>query len=587
MQPMRADRSGDPTDGSSAPEPSRPGASSPASSASVLFSLEPTGLQRTGAHQGAVVLDLSVAKTAKQSDSSAAARRRHKNQRKRRPNGFPEPPSGIELVWAKSNPHLRDYGPAEAVVDLIERPIWEDTIASACREVDKRDARRNSKLIYPGDAIETLLFAQIAYGLKTIDGKSQSGVGLRTYLRNSDRRKDLALLGFDRSRDLPTGITALHGDGLPAGARFTQHIQRMALAGVDREAMWRRIYEYLRAAELMLIPPEELAVLYMDSSHVETIYTCPIYAKDKKGNKIYELDENGEMRQKVVNRAAVRCWDGGVLPKDSHDPYANGFKLTMAWTSSGTPLGFVSGAITQSDKVLAHPLIQEIGPLLKPRIVPHHQIGVLVLDSGFHEPYHLRDQIRSHGYLECCTSTSAANEAETEKENNVWHRFRDRPHWGTNGHREIQCECGTATITRRVKHNNHGSLAVWIEAECKKKKEFFTIRSGDYVLTETGWRDYDPNVTDEHGIPEKYKADLRVGNSLTMNDHLAIMYGQKRFAHNEGFHGALTRSELFFNGKYRFRSLAELNIATYQLLSCLHLRGIFARQRGHALAVVA
>lgn len=304
---------------------------------------------------------------------------------------------------------------------------------------------------------------------------------------------------------------------------------------------------------------------------------------------MYEEDENGKLREQVVNRAAVTCWDGGVLPKKSHDPHANGFKVTLLWTCRGTPLGFVADSITKSCNVLAHLLLAEIGPLLKPLIVPHPTIGVLVLDSGFHEPYHLREEIRSYGYLECCTSTSAVNQAETRKENGVWYRFRDRPHWGTNGHREIQCECGTASVTRRVRPKLDGSLAVWIEAVCKKTGESFCFHSGDYVLPENPkeWRDYDPNAVDDDGIPEEFKVDLRVGNSLTMNDHLAISYGQKRWGHNESFHGALSRAELFFNGKYRLRSLAELDIATFQVLSYLHLRGIAARQAEAVLSRAA
>jgi hypothetical protein len=530
-----------------------------------------------------------VTHATQQSDAPAAAKNRHKNRRKRRPVYFPEPPSDINLIWAKGNPLLSDYGPAQAVLDLVSRPSWEANLASVCREVDERNARRDSKLIYPSDALETLLFAQVAYGLKTIDGKGKDSVGLLSYLRNADRRPDLALLGFDRPRDLPTGVTAIRGDGLPAGARFTQHLRRMRTAGVDRVAMWRSVYEDVRAEELSMITPEELAVAYMDSSHVETIFTCPIYVKDKSGNQVFERDEDGKMRPKVVNRAAVKCWDGGVLPKKSHDPHAEGFKLTLLWTCFGTPLGFVSASITESCNVLAHPLLQDVGPLLRPIIVPHPQIGVLVIDSGFHEPYHLRKEIRSYGYLECCTSTSAANRKEAEKQDGVWYPFRDRPHWGTNGHREIQCECGTANITRQVRPNKDGSLAVWIEAVCKEKGEFFTVRSGDYVLADNPrtWREYDPNVKDKDGVPEEFTADLRVGNSLTMNDHLAITYGQKRWGHNESFHGALTRGELFFNGKHRFRSLEELNIATYKLLSYLHLRGIAARQRANAMAFAA
>lgn len=159
-------------------------------------------LSATG--QVSVVLDLNEALAARPSRVHGAAKARHKNQRRGRPNNFPEPPSDIHLIWAKGNPLLRAYGPAQAVADLVGRLVWEDEVASVCRAVDESNARRNSKLIYPGDVMELLLFAQTAYGLKTVDGKGKTEVGLLTYLRNADRRSDLELLGFDRPRFRPS-----------------------------------------------------------------------------------------------------------------------------------------------------------------------------------------------------------------------------------------------------------------------------------------------------------------------------------------------------------------------------------------------
>jgi len=478
---------------------------------------------------------------------------------------MPAPPDSGEVIWAKRREELRGYGPAEAAVDLRNLPVWREVVATRCDQADET-AGRAKKAVYSSEELELLLFLKASCGRKSMEGDD----GLIAYLQHPKRQKDLELLGFAQPRDIPAGLLAKRSDwvqdGLPRGARFTQHEARLCLG--DRLQFWKQIYGSARAAELSFTPTEELLVLYMDSTHAETIYTCPIF--DPKTGK-------------VVNEAAVKCWDGGRLPSDSHDPNAQGFKVTFVWTSHGMPLGFNDGAITESCSTLAIPLIHEVGPLLKARVVGHPQIGIMVMDSGFHTPYELRAAIRSYGFAESCSETSSVNEARARAEDARWIPFRHRPEWGTNGHREPNCECGGAKPTRRFDTLADGSLRPRIELRCPKHG-YFAVTSGEYLLAD-GRRDWvraDPTHTTKDGKPEALSADLRLGNSLTYNDHLHIAYSEKRWGHNEGVHGALTKSKLLFDGKNRFRRRAELQITVYQVLTYLHLRGIKCRTRSSA-----
>lgn len=136
-----------------------------------------------------------------------------------------------------------------------------------------RNSRRSTKASYASEELELLLFLQHAEGKKAIGGKN----GLISYYRHPERRADLELLGFAHPREIPDGLRAERKDaidGLPRGARFTQYAARMPLH--RRCELWRQLYAEVRAMELALMPVEELRVLYGDSTHAETIYTCPV-----------------------------------------------------------------------------------------------------------------------------------------------------------------------------------------------------------------------------------------------------------------------------------------------------------------------
>lgn len=191
------------------------------------------------------------------------------------------------------------------------------------------------------------------------------------------------------------------------------------------------------------------------------------------------------------------------------------------------------------------------------------------MDGGFHTLHTLRNEIRSYGYIESCAETSAVNEARAREEGAKWYPFENRPHFGTNGHREPNCECGDAKVSRDYDRRDDGNAVARVE-----------------LLKEnpSRWSKVDPSFILPDGTPEKELADLRLGNSLTFYDHRHIEYAQKRWGHNEGIHGAMSKTGLLFHGKNRFRSLAEVETATYQVLTYLHLRGIAYRLRSGAAA---
>lgn len=87
---------------------------------------------------------------------------------------------------------------------------------------------------------------------------------------------------------------------------------------------------------------------------------------------------------------------------------------------------------------------------------------------------------------------------------------------------------------------------------------------------------------------EAAESDLRLGNGLTFNHWLAQEFGQKRWGHNEGIHGALANLGILLNGSNRFLTIEAFEIANFQMLTYLHHRGIHRRlQLLAAAALVA
>jgi hypothetical protein len=78
---------------------------------------------------------------------------------------------------------------------------------------------------------------------------------------------------------------------------------------------------------------------------------------------------------------------------------------------------------------------------------------------------------------------------------------------------------------------------------------------------------------------EKDRANWAFGNPLTYNDGLAKVYGTKRFAHNEGFHGKMTTRFNLFKGKRWFQRKAHARLDVAMTYSITHALAMEQRRR--------
>ena len=114
------------------------------------------------------------------------------------------------------------------------------------------------------------------------------------------------------------------------------------------------------------------------------------------------------------------------------------------------------------------------------------------------------------------------------------------------------------------------------------------VTSGEYVKINGQWWTYNPKKAGKKQPPkhkpkrntesEANDADLRLGNGLTFHHWLAREYGQDRWGHNEGIHGALVNLGIIFDGGNRYRYIEDFEIANFQMLTYLHRRAIRRRR---------
>jgi hypothetical protein len=319
------------------------------------------------------------------------------------------------------------------------------------------------------------------------------------------------------------------------------------------------------------MPDEDFLTLYLDSSLADVIFTPP---------KINP--KTGE----IVNEDAITCRDGGYLPLNSHAPGARGFKAIYLWTPTGTCIGTLGVKNTIHDSPLARPLLASVENIIKPRIERlHPMVGVLCADGAFTSDEHRR-QIRRMGCIENIARTNKFSENEVKRLDDLRIPFGQHPGWYTNGHAEINCHCGTAHLTCDWEPAPRAGVRATVVARCPKHGRLH-VTSGEYVNRGGAWWTYNPKVVNKTQAPKKKpktkseseaaESDLRLGNGLTFNHWLAQEFGQKRWGHNEGIHGALANLGIIFNGSNRFRTIEEFEIANFQMLTYLHHRGIRRR----------
>lgn len=148
--------------------------------------------------------------------------------------------------------------------------------------------------------------------------------------------------------------------------------------------------------------------------------------------------------------------------------------------------------------------------------------------------------------------------------------------WGTNGHHEVVCWCGHGRPTRKFELSDNGRAIARVYGNCDTCG-FISVTSGEWVRRSNPplWVMRDPSYANE-------VVDLSVGNGLTFDDLLGKEYGERRFWHNEGFHGALVTRFKLGCGKRYFRTLADTRLETAMVMCAIYICSIEQRLRASA-----
>jgi hypothetical protein len=325
-------------------------------------------------------------------------------------------------------------------------------------------------------------------------------------------------------------------------------------------------------------------------------FICPVFEKDKDGNPTGV----------VVNEGRVTCWDGGVLAKESHGHGAHGFALMLISTDSRVHLVHSIGRNTDNHGRAGTRLVRDgLDPLIGARLRAHPKTGVMNADSAFADAVAdgltFRQAVRNAGLIENSHAVSHARRRESEenaaKKSATLYPLEGAPGWYANGHREVTCACGQANVAKVFRPLRDGRVSARVEATCLNAKcpaykagvkagkncGSICVTSGQWVMKKdnVSFELYDP--TDA----ECPAPDLQLGNGLTFNDPLAEIFGTKRWAHNEGFHGVLATYYKLVWGKRYFQTLDQVRIEAAMVFIDLHLRGIESRRRSLQVAAAA
>jgi hypothetical protein len=254
----------------------------------------------------------------------------------------------------------------------------------------------------------------------------------------------------------------------------------------------------------------------------------------------------------------------------------HGFNLVAIPTATGLPLEFAVVPINASEKRVAGAILRE---RFARNVLPHldrTQLHVLTADSAFTSPL-LRSLLRPLGILENIHMISHSKEeksiarAKKEREENI--PIEGKEKWTANGLREIKCACGEGRVSSRVGVTRRGHAFARLEGNCKTCGAI-TITSGQWRLAQNPkkFRLVQP------GDPAEVR-DWTFGNPLTYDSPVAAAFGKKRFAHNEGFHGALESRFRLIKGKRWYRSRVEAETDTAVIFCVMHALAMEQRRR--------
>jgi hypothetical protein len=470
---------------------------------------------------------------------------------------LPRPLHG-RVPYAKSREELAGYSDAHIVRDILDSAAWNEVMTPFLAEVE-RTRQRPGKVspLYSALELESVLLLQIVGGYETVRETRNALAGDRT----DEMRR---LLGFERPRPLPGQRVIKLRSGIPSEATLSRY--RLQTGDARRLAAYRaleqRLLEEHAATDELRA---EASVLDMDGTAIVTHYTAPIYNPDTG------LLVNGGINDRGYPR--VTAPEAGYNPKLGH-----AWNLVMTATQTGVILAWRLVPANVSEKVAGAEVLQELEHVLP--LLGERKLRVLSADGGFNSPQ-IRRRARELGVLENIHIVSHDRSSRTTaaKEDRRRIPIEGYRNWSTNGHRELVCKCGNGRSIRRARLGPKGTTVARVEGHCEKCKSI-TITSGEWFLAQNPvkWRRANPRDA-------RQSPDLLMGNPLTFNDAVSEQYGNRRFGHNEGLHGALSSRFGLIEGKRWFRRADQACLAVAMTVCVMHSVAIEQRQRARSSGV--
>ena len=486
---------------------------------------------------------------------------------------LPRPRAGA-VPYAKSRPELADLTEAKITELILDSDAW---LTVMDRELAKLDAERARKRgaapMYSSRELESVLLYGRVCGLQTYKQ-------IRARLAGDRGREARELLGLDRPRPVPGKKVQSLRSGVPSEAtlsrhrlRFGERRRRNAYLVLER----RLLEEHLAAPELR----DEAELLDLDGTPLLTHFTAPMYEKVKKGKaKGPRKLVNGGLTKRGFPR--ITAPDAGYMPPPAGvDKCGNGWNLISVVTQTGVPLSWRLVPLNSPEYDNATELVQQDLCKVIQKLGPR-RLRVLSADGAFTGPEVRRD-LRELGVIENIHPVSHGQSEKSKK--NVAKADKKKipivgyPNWYANGHRELRCVCGKGRVVKRVKLGPNGQAIVRAEGQCDNCKSV-TITSGEWALRQNPEQLWRVNPA-QKGTD---KADLLFGNPLTFHDVVAQEYGNKRFGHNEGFHGQLESRFRVLQGKRWIRRRDQAMTECAMTFCVMHAVALEQRRRVRAQA---
>lgn len=480
---------------------------------------------------------------------------------------LPKPPERTQVPYALSREELKNLTAGEMVKIVMATAAFTENVGPLLEELDdqrgRRGKRRGVEPLYSSWELEMVLLYQVTNGLR-------SAKEARDRLAGDRGAHDRQILGLDRVRETNPRRYRNRLDGVPSESTLSRHRKR--IGEEERRDAYDRCFKQIRIDHMIEFPEfvEEMRVLALDGTTVETHFTTPRYHKTTK---------------KLLNADQVTCPEGGYGAKTAGGGKAGeGFNEVILTSMSGMPVGAETIAIHHGESKCGTRVLEEFGRAVAPHL-DQAKMNVLVADGGFQSP-ELRHAARDASLLEQVHFASHGDKSESKanvrKLNGERRLIDGYPNWFANGHREIFCRCGGGKISKDL-GTRKGRPFSRVTGECGKCGHI-SITSGQWrsvqnmggVVGQNGWMRVLPG--------EQGKPDLAFGNPLTFNDPVAEVYGKQRFALNEGLNSNLSDRFRFNRHKRWFRRRAQVETEASVIFTIMHALAMEQRRRAQTAA---